>query len=166
MIELRARERPGRLRKRGRARGAAAKAYRMIAVRTYGEGISRVTVLTNARIVLGVTGGIAAYKAADLASKLAQAGALVDVILTDAARQFIGEATFEALTQRPVYTSVFAPWRPDHYGHVSLANDADVVIVAPATANTIAKLAHGIADDMLGAVALATTAPLLIAPAM
>jgi len=125
-----------------------------------------VTVLTNARVVLGVTGGIAAYKAADLASKLTQAGALVDVILTEAARAFVGAATFEALTQRPVYTSVFSHWRPSEYGHISLAKEAAIVIVAPATANTIAKLAHGLADDMLGAVALSTQAPLLIAPAM
>lgn len=124
------------------------------------------TILANARIVLGVTGGIAAYKSADLASKLTQAGAQVDVILTEAARQFIGEATFEALTQRPVHGSVFAHWRADDYGHISLAKEADLVIVAPATANTIAKLAHGLADDMLGAVALSSTAPLLIAPAM
>jgi phosphopantothenoylcysteine decarboxylase/phosphopantothenate--cysteine ligase len=117
-------------------------------------------------VVLGVTGGIAAYKAADIASKLTQAGAIVDVILTESARQFVGEATFEALTQRPVHTSVFAHWRPGQYGHVSLAKEADIVLVAPATANTIAKLANGIADDMLGAVALSSTAPLLIAPAM
>lgn len=124
------------------------------------------TVLTNARVVLGVTGGIAAYKAADLASKLTQAGALVDVILTDAAREFIGAATFEGLTQRPVHSSVFSAWRPGQYGHVTLARDAGVVLVAPATANTIAHLASGFADDLLGAAALSTTAPLLIAPAM
>ena len=124
------------------------------------------TVLTNARIVLGVTGGIAAYKAADLASKLTQAGAIVDVIMTESARQFIGEGTFEALTQRPVHSSVFAHWRSGEYGHITLAKETDVILVAPATANTIAKLANGLADDMLGAVALSSTAPLLIAPAM
>jgi phosphopantothenoylcysteine decarboxylase/phosphopantothenate--cysteine ligase len=117
-------------------------------------------------VVLGVTGGIAAYKAADLASKLTQAGAIVDVILTESARQFVGEATFEALTQRPVHTSVFAHWRAGEHGHVTLAKEADVVLVAPATANSIAKLANGLADDMLGAVALSSSAPLLIAPAM
>ena len=130
------------------------------------KGVAKVTVLINARIVLGVTGGIAAYKAAELASKLTQNGALVDVILTDAARAFIGEATFEALTQRPVHSSVFSHWRPGQYGHISLAKDAEVVVVAPATANTIAQLANGLAGDMLGAVALSTQAPLLIAPAM
>lgn len=130
------------------------------------QGAARVTVLTNARVVLGVTGGIAAYKAVDLASKLTQAGAIVDVIMTASAREFIGEATFEALTSRPVHSSVFTPWHPGSYGHITLAQEAQVMAVAPATANTIAKLAHGLADDMLGAVALSTTAPLIVAPAM
>src|SRR6478609_5613964 len=166
MIELRARERPGRLRKRGRARGAAAKAYRMIAVRTYGEGISRVTVLTNARIVLGVTGGIAAYKAADLASKLTQAGALVDVIMTDAARRFVAPLTFQALTHRKVRTDLYDDWLGDDTGHVGLAHNADLLVIAPATAHTVARLALGLSDDLLSAIYLSTRAPVLIVPAM
>lgn len=124
------------------------------------------SVLTGSRIILGVTGGIAAYKAADLASKLVQSGATVDVIMTEAATQLIGPMTFQALTKRPVHTSVFTPWTESWYGHISLGHEADAIVVAPATANSIAKLAHGQADDMLGAVALSTRAPLLIAPAM
>lgn len=147
----------GRLRTRGEFRDTVA---------SNTEGNDRVTILADAHVVLGVTGGIAAYKAADVASKLTQAGVRVDVILTESARQFIGEATFEALTQRPVHSSVFAHWRTGSYGHITLAKAAHAVIVAPATANTIAKLAHGFADDMLSAVALSTTAPLLVAPAM
>ncbi|MCC6944811.1 MAG: bifunctional phosphopantothenoylcysteine decarboxylase/phosphopantothenate--cysteine ligase CoaBC [Thermomicrobiales bacterium] len=122
--------------------------------------------IRNARIVLGVTGGIAAYKSVDLASKLVQAGATVHVILTDAGAEFVGAASFEAITQQPVHRSVFEPWRSDWHGHVSLGQLADMVVVAPATANSIAKLAHGLADDMLGTTILATTCPLLIAPAM
>jgi phosphopantothenoylcysteine decarboxylase/phosphopantothenate--cysteine ligase len=115
---------------------------------------------------LGVTGGIAAYKAADLASKLVQGGADVEVALTESAARFVGEATFEAITQRPVHSSVFEPWRGDWHGHISLGRLADVIVVAPATASTIARLAHGIADDMLGAAVLASTCPLMIVPAM
>jgi phosphopantothenoylcysteine decarboxylase/phosphopantothenate--cysteine ligase len=115
---------------------------------------------------LGVSGGIAAYKAADLASRLIRAGSTVDVMLTDGAARFIQPLTFEALTGRPVYTDVFDGWGEGSAGHVSLARDADAVLIAPATANTIARLASGFTDDMIGAVALATGAPLLIAPAM
>lgn len=124
------------------------------------------TSIRNARIVLGVTGGIAAYKAADVASKLVQAGATVHVVLTEAAEQFVGRATFEAITKQPVHLSVFEPWRDDWFGHVSLGELADVIVIAPATANTLAKLASGLADDMLGATVLASSCPLLIAPAM
>lgn len=124
------------------------------------------TVLRGARIVLGVSGGIAAYKAADVTSKLVQAGATVDVIMTESARQFIGEATFQALTKRPVYGAVFTPWNESFNGHISLGHDADAIVVVPATAQTIARLAQGFADDMLGAAILSTTAPVLIAPAM
>jgi phosphopantothenoylcysteine decarboxylase/phosphopantothenate--cysteine ligase len=124
------------------------------------------TVLSGARILLAVTGGIAAYKSADLTSKLVQAGARVDVILSESARNFVGAATFEALTKRPVHGSVFEPWTESSFGHVSLGHETDLLVVAPATANTIAKLANGYADDMLGAAALSTTAPLLLAPAM
>ncbi|MGH2535680.1 MAG: bifunctional phosphopantothenoylcysteine decarboxylase/phosphopantothenate--cysteine ligase CoaBC [Thermomicrobiales bacterium] len=125
-----------------------------------------VSVLDSAKVVLGVSGGIAAYKAADLASKLVQAGAIVDVVMTDAARRFIAPLTFEAITKRPVHLDAFEPWTETSFGHVSLARDARIVLIAPATANTIARIAHGLADDMLTAVALATTAPLLVAPAM
>lgn len=122
--------------------------------------------LDGKRIVLGVTGGIAAYKSADLTSKLVQLGADVHVLLTQGAREFIQPMTFQALTRNPVYTSVFDGWVNESAGHVTLAATADVVVVAPATANTIAKIAQGVTDDMLGAVLLATPAPVLIAPAM
>ena len=122
--------------------------------------------LAGKRIVLGVTGGIAAYKAADLASKLVQLGADVHVVMTPAAQEFIRPFTFRALTRNPVLSSVFEGWNGDGAGHVTLAATADIVMVAPATANTIAKMANGLADDMLGAILLATAAPMLIAPAM
>jgi phosphopantothenoylcysteine decarboxylase/phosphopantothenate--cysteine ligase len=130
------------------------------------EGCQIVSVLSGSRIILGVTGGIAAYKAADLASKLVQTSATVDVIMTQAATRLVGTATFQALTKRPVYTDVFEPWTETWFGHISLGHEADAIVVAPATANTIAKLAQGQADDMLGSVALSTRAPLLIVPAM
>lgn len=122
--------------------------------------------LAGKRIVLSVTGGIAAYKAADLTSKLVQLGADVHVVLTQGALKFIQPLTFQALTRNPVYTSVFDGWTGEDAGHVTLAESADAVIVAPATANSIAKMAHGLADDMLGAVLLATQAPVVLAPAM
>ncbi len=118
------------------------------------------------RILLGVSGGIAAYKAVEVARSLTLEGALVDVALTRAAREFVTPLTFQALTRRRVYTDVFEPWTPEEAGHVSLGAEADAVLVAPATANVIAKLAHGLADDMLTVSALATTAPLIVAPAM
>ncbi|MEA2596750.1 MAG: phosphopantothenoylcysteine decarboxylase / phosphopantothenate---cysteine ligase [Thermomicrobiales bacterium] len=124
------------------------------------------TVLEGARLLLAVTGGIAAYKSADLASKLVQAGAVVDVVLSETARRFIGAATFEALTKRPVRGDVFEPWTETSYGHITLGHDADAIVVSPATAHTIARLAHGFADDMLGAAVLSTTAPLIVVPAM
>lgn len=124
------------------------------------------TLLASARIVLGVSGGIAAYKAADLASKLVQAGARVDTILTAGAQEFMRPLTFQAITHRPVFSGVFEGWSEATSGHVTLAQEADVLVVAPATANAIARLATGLADDMVGAVALATAAPLVVAPAM
>jgi phosphopantothenoylcysteine decarboxylase/phosphopantothenate--cysteine ligase len=117
-------------------------------------------------VVLGVTGGIAAYKAAALCSHLVKAGAVVDVILTDAAREFVAPLTFQALTHRPVVTEMFSLLAETEIGHVSLAQRADLLIIAPATANTLAKLAAGMADNMLTATALATEAPILLAPAM
>ena len=123
-------------------------------------------ILKEKSVVLGVTGGIAAYKAAALCSQLVKAGAVVDVILTDAACEFVAPLTFQALTHRPVVTEMFALLAETEIGHVSLARRADLMVIAPATANTIAKLAAGLADDMLATTALATQAPILLAPAM
>lgn len=122
--------------------------------------------LQGKRVVLGVTGSIACYKAADVASKLTQAGALVDTILTRSAQQFISALTFRSLTHRAVVTDLFDPESEEAVEHVALAHAADALLVAPATANVLAKLANGFADDALTAVALATEAPILIAPAM
>ena len=122
--------------------------------------------IQNKRIVLGVTGSIACYKAADLASKLVQSGALVDTVLTEAAREFVSELTFKSLTHREVHTSLYSPNSNLSINHVALAESADLIIVAPATANTIAKIANGISDDVLTTTILATTAPIIIAPAM
>ena len=122
--------------------------------------------LNGKRIVIGVCGGIAAYKAADLVSKLTQAGALVDVILTERAREFVSPLTFSALSQRPVYSDLWEPSGEAAARHIELGHAADLLVIAPATANTLARLAHGLADDMLGAVALASPAPLLLVPAM
>ncbi len=124
------------------------------------------SILHGARVLLGITGGVAAHKSVDLASKLVQQGATVDVILTEAARQFVGPAGLQAITRRPVHGSVFEPWTETSAGHVSLGEETDLLIVAPATANTLAVLANGLAPDMLGAVALTSTAPLVLAPAM
>ena len=122
--------------------------------------------LRDKRIVLGVCGGIAAYKAADLVSKLQQAGALVDVILTAHAREFVQPLTFSTLSHRQVYDDLWEPTGRAAAQHIELGQRADLLLIAPATANTVARLANGIADDMLTAVALACTAPLVIAPAM
>jgi phosphopantothenoylcysteine decarboxylase/phosphopantothenate--cysteine ligase len=123
-------------------------------------------ILDGKHIVLGVSGGIAAYKAIELARDLTLAGALVDVMLTRSALEFLQPLPFETLTRRKVYSEVFVPWTDDLHGHISMAERADAMIVAPATANTIAKLVHGFADDMLTVSALACTAPLIVAPAM
>jgi phosphopantothenoylcysteine decarboxylase/phosphopantothenate--cysteine ligase len=122
--------------------------------------------LSNKTIVLGITGSIAAYKAAEIASQLTQEGAKVHVIMTEEAIQFISPVTFRALTGRQVVTEMFDLASEFSIEHVSLAKAADIVVVAPATANIIAKLAAGIADDMLCCTVLATKAPVLIAPAM
>ncbi|MEX2283504.1 MAG: bifunctional phosphopantothenoylcysteine decarboxylase/phosphopantothenate--cysteine ligase CoaBC [Gemmatimonadota bacterium] len=116
------------------------------------------------RVVLGVTGGIAAYKAVQLARDLTQLGALVDVILTRAATEFVGGITFEALTGRPVHRDLIA--EGSALDHIKLAREADVVCVAPATADLLARAAAGRADDLLAAVLLATRAPVLLCPAM
>jgi phosphopantothenoylcysteine decarboxylase/phosphopantothenate--cysteine ligase len=117
-------------------------------------------------IVVGVTGSIAAYKAAELASQLTQTGAQVTAVMTREATQFISPMTFRALTGRPVVTEMFDLTSEFSVEHVSLAKAADIVVIAPATANIIAKLAAGIADDMLCCTVLATRAPVVIAPAM
>ena len=122
--------------------------------------------LANKIIVLGVTGGIAAYKAADIASKLVQAGANVRVVMTKSATEFVSPLTFRSLTNNPVVTEMFNSTSEFSIEHVALAEAADIVVIAPATANTIAKLATGIADDMLSSTVLATTAPVVVAPAM
>ena len=122
--------------------------------------------LTDKTVVLGVTGSIAAYKAADIASKLTQAGARVEVIMTKSATEFIGPLTFRNLTGRQVVTDMFDLASEFSVEHVALAEAADIVVIAPATANIIAKLAGGIADDMLSCTVLATEAPVIIAPAM
>ena len=122
--------------------------------------------LQSRRIVLGVTGSIAAYKAAELASKLAQAGAQVDTILTRAATQFVTPLTFQSVTGRRAYTDDDLWGHAAHVLHVGLAHEADLLLVAPATANTLAKLAQGQADDLLSVTVLAATCPLMVAPAM
>ena len=124
------------------------------------------SILSGKHISLGVTGSIAAYKAADLASKLAQAGAQVDVILTSAAEKFITPLTFQSVTGRRAYTDSDLWGNAAHVLHVGLGHKADLLIIAPCTANTIAKLAHGQSDTLLTVTALATTAPLILAPAM
>ncbi|MFH1169614.1 MAG: flavoprotein, partial [Chloroflexota bacterium] len=122
--------------------------------------------LANKTVVLGITGGIAAYKAADIASKLIQAGARVETVMTGPATKFVTPLTLRNITGRPVVTDMFEPASEFSVAHVALAEAADVVAIAPATANTIAKMAAGIADDMLGCIVLATRAPIVVAPAM
>ena len=117
-------------------------------------------------IVLGITGSIAAYKAADIASKLTQAGAKVEVVMTESATRFIAPLTLRSITGRPVVTSMWDMASEFGIEHVALAEAADVVVIAPATANIIAHLAAGMADDMLTCTVLATRAPVVIAPAM
>ncbi len=122
--------------------------------------------ITGKHIILGVTGSIAAYKAADLASKLAQAGGEVDVLLTQAAEQFITPLTFQSVTGRRAYVDANLWGDAGHVLHVGLGHGADLLAIAPASANTIAKLAHGQADNLLTVTALAANCPLLLAPAM
>ncbi len=119
-----------------------------------------------ANIVLGITGSIAAYKAADIASQLTKAGHQVTCVLSKGAVEFVTPLTLCTLSRRPVITDLFAEkegWQP---GHIQLADDADLLLIAPASANVLAALAHGFANDALTAIALATRAPILIAPAM
>ncbi|MBK8780755.1 MAG: bifunctional phosphopantothenoylcysteine decarboxylase/phosphopantothenate--cysteine ligase CoaBC [Anaerolineales bacterium] len=124
------------------------------------------SILSGKHILLGVTGSIAAYKAADLASKLTQASAKVDVLLTGAAEKFVTPLTFQSVTGRRAYTDSDLWGNEAHVLHVSFGKTADLLVIAPCTADTMAKLAHGIADNLLTVTALAATCPILIAPAM
>jgi phosphopantothenoylcysteine decarboxylase len=121
---------------------------------------------TSPQIVVGVTGGVACYKTAVLVSQLVQAGYGVDVVMTEAATRFVGAATFEALTARPVRRGVFD--EPGHPlgSHIHLARESALLCVAPTTANFLAKAAHGLADDLLSTLYLAFTGPVVLAPAM
>ncbi|RSL31279.1 bifunctional phosphopantothenoylcysteine decarboxylase/phosphopantothenate--cysteine ligase CoaBC [Salibacterium salarium] len=122
--------------------------------------------LQGKKILLGVTGGIAAYKAAALASKLTQAGAVVKVMMTTHAKEFVTPLTFQALTRDRVYDDTFAETDPEKVAHIDIADWADMVVIAPATANILAKFANGLADDMVSTTVLAATCPVYIAPAM
>src|SRR6058998_1644842 len=126
----------------------------------------RVRVLAGKRITLGVTGSIAAYKAVGLASTLHQAGAIVDVAMTEHAQRFVQPLSFQAITHRPVFADLWAPGMETDIAHVTLGRESDLLLVAPATANMLAKLAHGLADDPVSVTALAARCPLLVAPAM
>ena len=117
-------------------------------------------------ILLAVTGGVAAYKAAEVCSTLVQAGARVSVVLTRGAGAFVGRATFEALTNRPVHTELYDPTEHPRGEHIGLAGRADLYLVAPATANFLAKAACGLADDLASTLALTAECPVLVAPAM
>lgn len=129
-------------------------------------GENEFTSLKGKKIVLGVTGGIAAFKAAGLASLLVKSGAEVRVVMTAAAKEFVSARTFQELTGQPVSSEMFG--EPSNYrvAHIALAKFAELVVIAPATANFLAKAAHGIADDLLTTMILATTAPIMVAPAM
>lgn len=122
--------------------------------------------MLNKRILVGICGGIAAYKAVELVSRLQQAGALVDVILSEHADEFVRPLTFSTMSHRPVYSDLWEPSGKAAEIHIELGEKADLLMIVPATANTIARLAHGTADTMLTAVALVTRAPILLAPAM
>ena len=132
--------------------------------------VEHAAILEGKRIILGVTGSIAAYKAVDLASKLTQLDALVDVIMTGAAQQFVTPLTFQAVTGRPVYADMWqtdsSGGLPTHIAHVGLGEGADLLAIIPATADVIAKLAYGFAEDLLTVTALAAPCPMLVAPAM
>lgn len=122
--------------------------------------------LKGKNILVGVTGGIAAYKTADLVSKLKKLNANVEVIMTEAATEFVAPLTFQTLSQNLVYVDIFEKLKSWEVEHISLAEKADLVLIAPATANTIGKIANGIADDMLSTVIMATEAKVMFAPAM
>ncbi len=117
-------------------------------------------------VVLGVTGGIAVYKAVDIVSRLRKKGVEVNVVMTKNAQQFVSPVTFQAIANNPVVTDMFDEPKTWDTEHISLAQKADVFLIAPATANIIGKMASGIADDMLSTTVMATNAPVVIAPAM
>src|SRR4030042_160306 len=125
----------------------------------------RFSTLSSKKILLGVTGSIAAYKAVELVRELSRQGAAVTVVMTESAGKFVGLTTFNALSGHPVYTDLFNnPAEP--VPHINLPRQADVIVIAPATANFIGKMAHGIADDFLSTIVLATPQPILVCPAM
>jgi phosphopantothenoylcysteine decarboxylase/phosphopantothenate--cysteine ligase len=117
-------------------------------------------------LLLGLTGGIAAYKAAELARLLVKDGFQVQAAMTEAARHFVGPATLQAITGRPVYSDLWDPAAPNSMAHINLGREADLILVAPASADFLAKLAHGAADDLLSTLCLARDCPLMVAPAM
>ncbi|HEY2596152.1 MAG TPA: bifunctional phosphopantothenoylcysteine decarboxylase/phosphopantothenate--cysteine ligase CoaBC [Chloroflexota bacterium] len=125
-----------------------------------------VRVLRGRRITLGVTGSIAAYKAVALASALHQSGAIVDVAMTADAQRFVQPLSFQAITHRPVFADLWAPGMETDIAHVTLGRESDLIVVAPATANMLAKLAHGLADDPVSVTILAARCPVVVAPAM
>lgn len=129
------------------------------------DASSATSVLKGRELLIGVTGGIAAYKTAFLVSKLAQSGAGVSVVITKAAQEFVGSATFAALSGRPVCDSVFSTDHPLG-GHIELASAAELLCIAPATADFLGKAAHGLADDLLSTLYLCFEGPVLMAPAM
>ena len=122
--------------------------------------------LTGKRILLGLTGGIAAYKSAELARRLVKGGADVRVAMTEAATRFITPVTLQALTGQPVWTDLWDARVPDNMAHIELSRDRELIVVAPASADFLAKLAHGLADDLLSTLCVARRCPLLVAPAM
>src|SRR5688500_1395101 len=122
--------------------------------------------LTGKRVLLGITGGIAAYKAAELLRLLARAGADVRVAMTEAATRFITPVTMQALSGQPVWTDLWDSRVADNMGHIEHSRDRDLIVVAPASADFMAKVAHGLADDLLSALSLARRCPLMLAPAM
>src|ERR671914_2000793 len=122
--------------------------------------------LTGKRILLGITGGIAAYKAAELTRLLVKDGADVRIAMTEAATHFIGTATLQALSGQPVWTDLWDARVNDAMGHIELSRDRQLILVAPASADFLAKLAHGLADDLLSTLCVARRCPLLVAPAM
>src|SRR5512141_856927 len=118
------------------------------------------------RILLGVTGGVAAYKAAELARLLQRNNAHIQVAMTEAATRFVGPATFQALTGKPVVTDLWDASFPNNMAHIELSRGVDAIVIAPASADFIAKLAQGLADDLLSTTCLARNCPVLVAPAM